>query len=179
VPVRTHEWILLLSGFSTANGIGGFFIIAFFILFAIRARFSHAIAGRHFNQIQIILGIAALAALISLITTLPQGLLSTPQMFIAGNQSGPYQYNWYLDRSPSTFINSFVFSLPMWVYRVAMLAWSFWLALTLPRWGKWGWECFKTNGIWKKINKSPKTARKNSQSENKKGNNIEMTDRVS
>jgi len=42
-----------------------------------------------------------------------------------------------------------VISVPMLVYRGAMLAWSLWLALALLRWLKWGWGAFASGGLWR------------------------------
>jgi hypothetical protein len=40
-----------------------------------------------------------------------------------------------------------VVSLPLWVYRVLMFLWALWLALSLIRWAKWGWEGFREGGL--------------------------------
>jgi hypothetical protein len=28
--------------------------------------------------------------------------------------------------------------------------WSFWLAVSLLNWLKWGWNCYSANGLWNK-----------------------------
>jgi hypothetical protein len=33
--------------------------------------------------------------------------------------------------------------------RVVMFAWALWLVLALLRWLRWGWQAWKTNGIWR------------------------------
>jgi hypothetical protein len=48
-----------------------------------------------------------------------------------------------------------VFSVPLWVYRVAMLLWSMWLVFALLRWIKWGWQIFAGGDWWRS---NPKTA---------------------
>jgi len=48
-----------------------------------------------------------------------------------------------------------VISVPMWVYRAAMLAWSLWLAVTLIRWLRWGWESLSEGGLWRKAPEPP------------------------
>jgi hypothetical protein len=35
-------------------------------------------------------------------------------------------------------------------YRILMLLWSLWLAVSLLNWLKWGWTCFSGDGLWKK-----------------------------
>ena len=40
-----------------------------------------------------------------------------------------------------------VLSAPLWIYRVLMLVWSLWLAISLLRWWRWGWECLSEGGL--------------------------------
>ncbi|MGZ8224405.1 MAG: hypothetical protein ACXW0H_04930, partial [Methylobacter sp.] len=65
--------------------------------------------------------------------------------------------NWYQDRSPSTLPTATVISVPLITYRLMMLAWSLWLAVSLLDWLKWGWVCFSANGLWNKktVEKKP------------------------
>jgi hypothetical protein len=44
-----------------------------------------------------------------------------------------------------------VLTVPMWVFRVLMLLWALWLAYSLLKWLRWGWQCFNERGLWKKI----------------------------
>jgi hypothetical protein len=41
-------------------------------------------------------------------------------------------------------------SLPMWVWRLTMLAWALWLALRIIKWARWSWGCFSKDGLFKK-----------------------------
>jgi hypothetical protein len=43
-----------------------------------------------------------------------------------------------------------VVSVPLWFYRLAMLAWSLWLVFALLRWIAWGWRCYGTGGSWQR-----------------------------
>ena len=40
-------------------------------------------------------------------------------------------------------------SAPLWLYRALMLAWALWLAFALLGWLRWGWEAFRTGGLWR------------------------------
>ncbi|HXU03951.1 MAG TPA: hypothetical protein VN903_23475, partial [Polyangia bacterium] len=42
-------------------------------------------------------------------------------------------------------------SVPLLVYRLAMLAWSLWLALAVIRWARWLWSCFSERGLWRPL----------------------------
>ncbi|MEL7399376.1 MAG: hypothetical protein AAFN68_02260, partial [Pseudomonadota bacterium] len=88
--------------------------------------------------------------------TIPFSLLSTPDMQVVGNHSSNFYYNWYQDHSGEALPQGWVFSLPMWVYRGVMLAWSLWLMLALLNWVKWGWSCFSQDSLWKQNSKIAK-----------------------
>ena len=51
-----------------------------------------------------------------------------------------------------------VVSVPMMAYRVAMLAWSLWLALSLLSWLKRGFAAFATGGLWREVPRPPPRA---------------------
>jgi hypothetical protein len=55
-----------------------------------------------------------------------------------------------------------VLSLPLWLYRVAMLLWALWLAASLVRGVGPGWRAFNEGGLWrplpKRLAKPPKPA---------------------
>jgi hypothetical protein len=64
--------------------------------------------------------------------------------------------NWTQDRIATVLPRPWVVSLPVWVYRCLMLAWSLWLALSLLAWLKWGWQCYAKDGLWRKKPPKPK-----------------------
>jgi hypothetical protein len=90
-------------------------------------------------------------ALGALFFAVQEGLMGYPEMRVAGNGSSSHLLRWYQDRTGPVLPQSWVFSLPLFAYRFAMLAWALWLAFALIRWLRWGWECFSTNGLWRKM----------------------------
>ena len=42
-----------------------------------------------------------------------------------------------------------IVSLPLWIYKVAILLWALWLAFALMRWLPWAWRAFSRGGIWR------------------------------
>jgi hypothetical protein len=40
--------------------------------------------------------------------------------------------------------------VPLFVYRLAMLAWALWLAHALLGWLRFGWDAFGTGGFWRR-----------------------------
>ena len=102
-----------------------------------------------FNFMQIILGLLTIASLFLLFAAVQQGLLGDPDMQITGNQSTMSDLKWYQDHSEQTLPSAGILSVPMMVYRLAMLAWSLWMAVSLLNWLRWGWNCFSQDGLWK------------------------------
>ena len=94
---------------------------------------------------QVALAIATAVALGVLFEAIRHGLLGTPEMQIAGNGSSASELHWYQDRSDGSLPAASVISVPLGVYRLAMLAWALWLALALLRWLRWGWDCFSSD----------------------------------
>jgi hypothetical protein len=76
-------------------------------------------------------------------------------MQISGNGSSPLLLNWYVDRTDGSLPRPWIVSVPILVYRLAMLAWALWLAAALVRWLRWGWESLNTEGLWKPWRRPP------------------------
>src|SRR5690606_31539026 len=97
----------------------------------------------------------SLLALVTLLGVIPESLLAAPDMQVAGNGSRNDFYQWYQDRGGETLPRAGVVSVPLWVYRLAMLAWSLWLVFALLRWIGWGWRSFATGGLWQRRATAP------------------------
>lgn len=147
-PLKHWQWFLLLVGLSQIPISLASIVIGWLMLLGWRSKQTMVI--RHFNGLQIALAGLTLLALGILFFAVAQGLLSTPDMSITGNQSSAFNLNWYQDRSPSTLPLATLVSVPLIVYRLLMLAWSLWLAVSLLDWLKWGWRCYASNGLWQK-----------------------------
>ena len=155
IPLQTRHWILLMLGMSTVNLLGILPVIAWFFLMDARVRLKQGLTRLRFNIMQIgLIGISIIAA-ICLFATIPQSLLSTPNMQVAGNGSHNYFYQWYQDNSEVSLPQGHVYSLPIECYRLAMLAWSLWLAFALLRWARWSWQCFSHKRLWFSKKDSP------------------------
>ena len=124
-------------------------VIAWLMLLGWRANQS-VTQLRYFNALQIIIGGLTVLSLSVLFAAVAQGLLNSPDMQITGNQSSAFLLNWYQDRSQPILPTATVISVPLFVYRLLMLAWALWLAVSLLNWLKWGWMCFSSNGLWNK-----------------------------
>lgn len=148
-PLKARQWFLLLVGLSQIPLESAGIVIAWLMLLGWRK--SQPVSGiRYFNALQVMIGILTVVSLGMLFLAVEQGLLGSPDMQIIGNQSSAFNLNWYQDRSLAALPVATLISVPLIVYRVLMLAWSLWLAVSLLNWLKWGWECFSSNGLWNK-----------------------------
>lgn len=150
IPLSTGQWLLLGIGMSTINTAGSLAVVTWFI--ALEARRRQALPAKPLthNLIQLTLIALTLIAAASLAYTIPQSLLAAPDMQVTGNGSSHLDYRWYQDRTTAQLPQGAVFSLPLWAYRLAMLAWSLWLAFALLGWARWGWDCMTTGGLWRR-----------------------------
>ncbi|RYG10482.1 MAG: hypothetical protein EOO07_22095 [Chitinophagaceae bacterium] len=83
-----------------------------------------------------------------MVTTLPDGLLSSPDMHIVGRNTYDGNFYWYQDHSDAEFPSAWVISLPLWCYKLVILLWSLWLAASLIKWLRWGWQQLSVHGLW-------------------------------
>ncbi|OQK16407.1 hypothetical protein AU255_00405 [Methyloprofundus sedimenti] len=148
-PLRHWQWFLLLIGLSQIPLIMAFVVVAWLMALGLRQKQSVQDVNS-FNLMQILLIALTIGSLAILFIAVEQGLLGSPDMQIAGNQSTAFQLNWYQDRSLATLPTASVISVPLMSYRIMMLIWSLWLAISLLNWLKWGWQCFSYEGLWKK-----------------------------
>ncbi len=154
-PLKHWQWLLLLIGLSQIPVASGMVVVAWLVLLGLRAEKPIKPAG-YFNAGQVGLGLLTLAAMALLFFAVEQGLLGSPDMQIIGNQSTALNLNWYQDRSDAELPTATVISVPLKIYRLLMLAWSLWLAVSLLNWLKWGWDCFSRGGLWKKTGSKKK-----------------------
>ncbi|MCS5712106.1 hypothetical protein [Candidatus Berkiella aquae] len=163
-PLRSLEWFLLAMGLTLATPMVMIVVIAWFVAMNKRKDISANISTSAFQWMQVGLVLLTLIFVVSLFTSISDGLLGIPQMQLAGpmieivqSQFGfpdKYQLQWYQDVSQTHLAQAWLISLPMYVYRILMLLWALWLAFSLVKWLRWGWECFAKHGYWKERKES-------------------------
>jgi len=151
-PLNTWEWILLGIITAQMHIMGTLLIAGWLFALSARQKLSVEILNKWvFDLIQIALVMLTISALGTLLSSIEQGLIGKPDMYILGNGSSDTFLKWYQDRSNAVLPDIMVVSLPMWIYRMIVLMWALWLAFALLRWLKWGWECFSTTALWKPL----------------------------
>jgi hypothetical protein len=151
-PLKLWQWILLGLGFSMFSWIALLVVAAW--LFALDWRTRTTLASvRAFNLAQLGLAALTVVALLCLLASVQQGLLGTPDMHVAGNGSNAYALRWFADRSADALPVAQAFSLPLWIYKLAMLAWALWLASALVGWLRSGFAAWTGGGYWRSVPK--------------------------
>jgi len=150
--LKRWQWFLLVLGFSTFSWVTLFIITLWLLVIDWRVRCESCSdwSARRFNAMQAGIVMLTVVMLVRLIDTVPTGLLGVPDMGIRGYGSGGNNLGWFADRSDSVLPIATVYSLPIWLYRALMLAWTLWLANILIRWLGWGLSAWLKNGYWKK-----------------------------
>lgn len=150
-PLRFHHWLLLGLGFSAFAWSAYALVVLWLIALGWRARGAAAerFGSVRFNVLQIGLAVLTGLALLVLVAAVPKGLLGLPDMHVAGNGSSGWLLRWFADRTADALPRAGALSLPLWVYKVAMLAWALWLANALIGWLRWGFDAWTRGGYWK------------------------------
>jgi len=147
-PLGGRDWLLLGIGFSTVSWWALVCFIAWLFALGWRARIDPSAWRWRFNLVQIGLVLLTLVALAALFGAIRTGLLGSPDLHVVGNQSTAQSLNWFHDQTDSRLPIGTAISLPIWVYRALMLAWSFWMASALIRWLRWALVCFTRHATW-------------------------------
>lgn len=148
-PLKWWHWFLLGIGLSQTPIWEGVVIAGWLLALGARRGIRPDMDRIWFNLMQFGLGFLTIVALLMLFDAIKQGLLGLPEMQIAGNNSTAYNLNWYQDRSNAVLPQAWILSVPLFVYRLTMLAWALWLAFALLKWLRWGWSCYSHGGMWR------------------------------
>jgi hypothetical protein len=149
-PLQMHEWLLLGFGLSTFSW--GVLLLFTGWLFAIRWREqldTTAFSDTRFNAVQVVLIALSVVTVLSVVAAIPNGLLATPDMRIAGSGQSAGMLSWFNDLAPGPLPTPWVLSLSLWWYKLAMLLWALWLAFALVRWVPLVWRGLSVGGFWR------------------------------
>ncbi len=150
-PLKTHHWLLLGLGLTQVHPVVALIVVGWILAMGVRARETIAEGWFTFDLAQILLVLWTLAALGCLYAAVHNGLLGIPHMQIAGNHSTDFQLHWTQDRFTAVLPQPWVLSVPLLVYRLLMLLWALWLALSVLSWLRWAYESWSHGEIWRKI----------------------------
>lgn len=151
-PLRWWHWLLLGLGFSTFAWSAFAVVAAWLVVLGWRARSDriHQLTHTPFDVLQVLIAVLTGVALVCLVASVPYGLLGHPDMRIAGVAAGSRALQWFTDRTQGAVPPAGALTLPLWAYRLAMLAWALWLANALIGWLRWGFRAWARGGYWKR-----------------------------
>ncbi len=149
-PLGTVQWLMLAVGLSQVPVAATAVVFGWLLFLGWRAK-QVTLSAVWFDLRQLALIGITLVALGILAVSVYQGLLGQPSMQIVGNGSTASLLRWFADRTDSQLSSAYVVSVPVYVFRLAMLLWSLWMAIALLKWLKWGWNAFSTGGLWKAL----------------------------
>ena len=149
-PLRAHHWLLLGIGLTQVPLWAAAILMLWPLVLGWRAQQRDLPSRRLFNLRQLLLFFWTVAAMAVLVGAIHTGLLGLPDMQIAGNGSDSRGLRWFMDRTQGPLPLAFVVSVPLLVYRIAMLLWALWIALALLGWLSWGYSAFASGGLWRR-----------------------------
>jgi hypothetical protein len=147
-PLGSGAWVLLGVGLTQVPVAAAAFVACWLLLLGWRGQ-ALSLSRPLFNLRQVALVGMTLVSLLVLAAAVREGLLGRPDMQVEGNGSTGLDLRWYQDRLAGPVPAAGMLTVPLLVYRAAMLAWAMWLAFALLGWLKWGWACFTEGGLWR------------------------------
>jgi hypothetical protein len=155
-PLRARHWFLLGLGLTQVPVLASGCVVAWMLALGWRREHGPALArggigAPLFDAMQLGLAVLTVAALTALFWSIQNGLLGLPEMQISGNGSSASLLRWYQDRTDEILPQPAAGSVSLWFYRLAMLAWSLWVAQALVGWLRWGWQCFSAGELWRAL----------------------------
>jgi len=148
-PLRGWHWMLLGVGLTQVPVPVSLVVVGWLLVLGWRRERGAALGDHAFRGLQLAIALWTPLALASLFFAIQQGLLGLPEMQVRGNGSSASELLWYQDRSAALVPRALMVSVPLLVYRAAMLSWALWLAFALLGWLRWGWTCFVEGGLWR------------------------------
>jgi hypothetical protein len=150
-PLGTHHWLLLGLGLTQVHPLVALVVVGWILAMGVRARKTVTDGWLTFDAVQLLLVLWTVAGLVCLYAAVHNGLLGIPHMQIAGNHSTDFHLRWTQDRFAGLLPRPWVLSVPLLVYRVLMLLWALWLALSVLGWLKWAYQSWSHGETWRKI----------------------------
>src|SRR5437773_38050 len=150
-PLGARHWFLLGVGLTQVPLYVAAIVAGWLLALGWRKERGGTLGDGGFDLLQLLLVFWTVLALHGLFAAIQQGLLGLPDMQITGNGSTAALLRWYHDRAGSTLPRTWVVSVPLLIYRLAMLGWALWIAWAVLWWLRWGWACFSEGGRWRRV----------------------------
>ncbi|HUT79018.1 MAG TPA: hypothetical protein VM285_15070, partial [Polyangia bacterium] len=147
-PLKAWQWMLLALGLTQVHVVVTLIIVSWFFVLAWR-RFKPPANYVIHNMLQVFIAAWTLVTLGCLVAAVYTGLAVQPDMQVAGTGSSTTSLIWYIDRTADALATPVVYSTPILVWKLVMLAWALWLAWSLVQWSRWGWKSVSHETLWR------------------------------
>ncbi len=135
-PLKVWQWLVLGCAFGTFSWLA-FSVVASWLFFV---GWKQQFTGFESRAKSILLQWFSLfftAATIGvLVATVAYGLLSYPDMGVAGQNASSSRLYWYLDSGQNLLPNITLLSVHLWWYKLLILLWSIWVSFAVLNWLK-------------------------------------------
>lgn len=148
-PVGTRDMLILGIGLATVAWWTLLLVAGWLLVLDWRRRRGAVGPAWSFDLLQVFLVWLSVVVLIVLIGTAWSGLLGQPAMRVEGNGSSLRELIWFADHAAGPLPEAGALSVPLWVYKAAILAWSLWLANAVVRWLRLALDALGEGGWWK------------------------------
>lgn len=146
-PLQRRDAVLLFVGMSAISLWVPVALTVALMLVGWRGR-QYGLTGNWARLRVLSLVMLLTGTLLALLVAVPQGLMSSPDMALQQIHGDYDTLVWYQDVALAEWPQAWIFSLPLWVYQIAMLLWALWLASSLLRWLPWCWQQLSAGGFW-------------------------------
>ena len=160
-PLKTRHWLLLGLGFSTFSWEALGVVAAWLLAHGARERWIPRLSRLAYNVAQVAFGVLTVVAIAAILAAIPLGLLGAPDMSLANFMAESGGLAWFDDETSDVMARATVWTLPLWVYKVLILAWALWLSFALLRWLPWVWARFSAGGLWRPSERKSKATKSN------------------
>jgi hypothetical protein len=154
-PIGAREALILGIGLATVAWWAVLLVGGWLILLDWRRRAGAGLSKWPFDLLQLLLVGMSGVVLLVLIGSVWAGLLGQPAMQVEGNGSSARELIWFADHSGGPLPAAWAFSVPLWVYKGAILLWSLWLANAVVRWFRLAIDALGEGGWWKRLRPQP------------------------
>lgn len=153
LPMKNYDWLLLGVGTSTLWHYAMLPIALWLFLLGWRNMLNprQLFAGKPqvFHGLQFMLAGLSLFVVGLLIYLIPVSLLSSPHMFVQGNNSTVHHLQWFQDSASQMVPEAGFYAAPQWLFRGFMLVWCLWLAHKILNWLHFAFTALQHQSLWR------------------------------
>ncbi len=148
--LKFWQWLVLGYAFGTVSWLPFGIVVAWLFFIGWKKQLKDDAINYKSILLQWFTVFFTLFTLVVFIGSIAYGLLSYPNMGIAGKASSSHYLQWYLDSYQGQVPSIKIYSLPLWFYKGLMLVWSIWLSFSLLNWLKITFKTLHKTKWWKK-----------------------------